>query len=329
MGGSNRRTGGADPCSSFIYSTENPSKKPRLAGRHFFTLALTPRSLGDLPKFPYVGNERATVFAYRHGCRVVWESERECFTNPREDDERRAIKDQSRRSRHRAAFTLGNAECDWLMMTTLTWHDIPPAERVKADLDTFRRAWRKKWQEPLDAWIMEIQERGAPHFHLFHAAGTSFATTAEASPSRDVVRKGKRTRILCGNVSKWISREWLAATGETDDSDALAFCDGGITEFFRTPDAAGRYVAKESCGEKRRQKILPDIYEKGLGRWWWLHKRWYPRCRGVFSADLRNWPWMEPVSFVWDMGHLVEVAHASGRNVRPKKRRTWKNWTPP
>jgi len=288
---------------------------------------LTQREIGSLPDFPYVKNERATVFGYRHGCKVVWESRRESLGNSREDDEQRTIKDQSRRSRHRAAFTFGNAECDWLAMTTLTWHTVPPAERVKADLDKFRRAWREKWQEPLDGWIMEIQKRGAPHFHLFHAAATNFARTAEASPSREVDRKGHPTRILGGNASRWIAREWLTATGEAGDEKAEAFCAGGLTEFFRSPDAAGRYVAKESC--KREQKILPDIYAEGLGRWWWLHKRWQPRCRGVFSADLKNWPWQEPVSFVWDMQHLVDVAHSSGRRAqRPSKRKEWEVWRP-
>jgi len=288
---------------------------------------LTPRTIGVAPDFPYVGNERATVFMFRNGCRVVWETARESHTAQRDDDDERAIKDQSRRSRHRAAFSLGNAECDWLAMTTLTYHQLPPAERVKADLDTFRRSWRAKWEEPLDGWIMEIQERGAPHFHVLHAAGTNFARTALASPSREVDRKGHATRILGGNAAKWISREWLASTGEANDEKARAFCAGGLTEFFRSPDAAGRYAAKESC--KRQQKILPDIYAQGLGRWWFLHKKWKPVCRGVFSADLKNWPWQEPVSYVWDMQHLVEVAHSSGhRTERPHHRRDWKVWRP-
>jgi len=288
---------------------------------------LTPRTIGTTPDFPYVGNERATVFAYRNGCRVVWETRRESHAAERDEDDERAIKDQSRRSRHRAAFSLGNAECDWFAMSTLTYHTLPPASRVKADLDTFRRAWRAKWDEPLDAWIMEIQERGAPHFHVMHAAGTNFARTAKASISYQLVRKGHPTRILGGNAAKWIAREWLAATGESDDAAARAFCAGGLTEFFRSPDAAGRYAAKESC--KRQQKILPDIYAEGLGRWWFLHKKWKPVCRGVFSADLKNWPWKEPVSFVWDMQHLVDVAHASGRRTaRPTHRREWEVWRP-
>lgn len=289
---------------------------------------LTPRTIGTLPDFPYVSNARATVALFRHGCKILWESEREGSAAKREEDDDRQIKDQSRRSRHRAAFTFGNSECDWLCMTTLTWHTIPSPENVKGALDIFRRAWRKKWNEPLDGWIMEIQKRGAPHFHLFHAAGTSFAATAEASPSREVDRRGHATRILGGNVAKWIAREWLLATGEAEDESARAFCNGGLTEFFRSPDAAGRYVAKESC--KREQKILPDIYSEGLGRWWWLHKRWSPRCRGSFSADLLNWPWEEPLSFVWDAQHLVDVAHSSAaRSARPDPiRREWKTWTP-
>jgi len=197
---------------------------------------LTPRTIGTTPDFPYVGNERATVFAYRNGCRVVWETRRESHAAERDEDDERAIKDQSRRSRHRAAFSLGNAECDWFAMSTLTYHTLPPASRVKADLDTFRRAWRAKWDEPLDAWIMEIQERGAPHFHLF----TTFS-------------------IDKGVVARW----WYEIVGSDDERHLRA---GTRIERLRSgKDGVVAYANKYAA--KSEQKEVPPEYTS-VGRFW-------------------------------------------------------------
>lgn len=235
------------------------------------------------------------MFATKHGKRLDVEPR----TSPR------VVRDQSTPSRSRAAFAFGNADCDWLAMTTLTWHNTPSPEHVKSTLEKFRRAWRVRWQEPLDGWIMEMQERGVPHFHLFHALQSRAGSIIAGMPTRIFKRKGRPTEIVGGSFETWVIQTWLACTGEADDLRALAFNRGGIVEIFRTPDAAGRYIAKES--HKRGQKELPPHYAEGLGRWWWMNKRWSPRPVSVHSARMENWPWRVPLARVWDAADLAEV----------------------
>jgi hypothetical protein len=65
---------------------------------------------------------------------------------------------------------------------------------------------------------------------------------------------------------------WIQIVGDTS-REFLDFQNGGITELFRCPDAAGRYVAKE--GGKGAQKEAPYP----ITRWWYLS----PELHGDFS----------------------------------------------
>jgi len=268
------------------------------------TLPIPKRDTGTIPAFDHVQGHRANVVLYRRGARVMFASKYGGH-EPEPREAARVIRDQSTPSRQRAAFAFGNAECDWLAMTTLTWHAEPSPELVKSTLSKFRRAWRGRWLEPLDGWIMEMQERGVPHFHLFHAAQSEAGKIIFGMPRRSVRRKGRQTELVGGSFENWMIQTWLACTGQSSDLDAISFSRGGIVEFFRTPDAAGRYIAKESA--KRGQKELPEVYAAGLGRWWWLNPRWHPRSRSVHSADMTQWPWAVPLARVWESSDLAAV----------------------
>jgi len=263
------------------------------------------RQTGTLPEFEHVLGDRASIVVYKNGARVLFATKhgRRIDQEPRTAP--RVVKDQSNNSRSRAAFAFGNAECDWLAMTTLTWHNVPSPEHVKSTLEKFRRAWRVRWLEPMDGWIMEMQERGVPHFHLFHALQSRVGGIIAGMPTRIFKRKGKKTEIVGGSFENWIVQTWLTCTGESDDLRAIAFNRGGICEIFRTPDAAGRYISKESY--KRGQKELPPHYAEGLGRWWWLAKRWAMLPRSVHDARMVNWPWKVPLARVWNAADLAAV----------------------
>ena len=268
-------------------------------------MSLPKRELGSLPEFDYVLGDRAVIETFKVGARVHFSTKFGKSIDPPAPRPPRIIRDQSTPSRSRAAFTFGNAECDWLAMTTLTWHHAPDSAGVKTALDKLRRAWAVRWCEPMDGWIMEMQSRGVPHFHVFHALQSSAGQIIAAMPTRLVRRKGRPTELVGGSFENWLVQTWLACTGEREDFAALAFQRGGICELFRSPDAAGRYVAKESS--KRHQKDLPEQYAAGLGRWWWLNKRWAPIARARFFARMENWPWSVPMARVWDAKDLSDV----------------------
>jgi len=245
------------------------------------------------------------IEVFKCGARVHFAPKHGRSVKPQPPRAPRVIRDQSTPSRGRAAFAFGNAECDWLAMTTLTWHHAPTSAGVKRALDKLRRAWVVRWGEAMDGWVMEMQARGVPHFHVFHALQGNAGKIIAGMHTRLVRRKGKQTELVGGSFENWVVQTWLACTGEREDSAALAFQRGGIVELFRSPDAAGRYVAKESS--KRAQKELPEEYSAGLGRWWWLNKRWAPIARARHFARMENWPWAVPMARVWNADDLADV----------------------
>lgn len=242
----------------------------------------------------------ASVALYRRGAHIGFVPRDD--PNRPEIPPRGEIQNQSTASRKRAAFALGNAECDWTATSLLTYRHMPPRDKVKRDIDCLRRRWRDRWGEPPDAWVMEIQRRGAPHFHLFHAKQSNFGTACSVACPREVTRSdGKTATILRGGVDHWLVDAWCDITGA--DDTARWFHRQGIIEVMRSPDAAGRYVASEVG--KQHQKKLPARYKEGLGRWWWLAPRWRPRARFAGTIDLTHYPFDFPLSLIWDASDIA------------------------
>jgi hypothetical protein len=262
-------------------------------------LFLSPRDTISFPDFQWVSGSNARFVAYRRGVRVFFDTP-DGDPPPRGDSA--TIMDQSDPSRRRAAFAFLTAECDWLAMTTLTYHADPPggADDVVKHQERLARAFRERWGEPIDGWMKEFQGRGVPHFHLFHAV-ESEAGKAIAAGTRELRDDGRE--VTRGGFDFWIRDTWLKISGQLGDADARWFNARGITEFFETPSGAAAYVAKENA--KREQKVLPEGYGDGIGRWWNLARRWRGRPRHFGDLDMRRWPWEEPCSRVWDSEALL------------------------
>jgi len=115
-------------------------------------------------------------------------------------------------------------------------HAKSPKESKQA-LRNFRKKLVSTYPDVLGGvWILEFQERGAPHYHLWTVHDR---------------------RILQGeweSRSKWVSVNWQRFGG------------GKISNWepTRFPDAAARYAAKE--GSKRFQKDPPEGWPPG--RFW-------------------------------------------------------------
>lgn len=288
------------------------------------------RKPGDPKEWAHVGTERARVSFYHAGAHVRFTSssaERDPDNDKVLRGKRGNIRDQSDISRRRSAFSFGFASVDelrpvrWCAMSTLTFHHIPPREHVKETWAAFRRAWRARWGEPMDAWILEIQERGAPHWHVFHCresiAGGQLGDAIDAGLVATYERDdGSERTVIRSNGARWIESAWLKASGQEWDEAAVAFTDGGLVEPLRSPDAAGRYIAKECA--KRKQKELPAHYADGLGRWWFLAPRWRPQSWAHGEINLDAWPWEVPLSYVWkadDIAGCVDRLALDGKAV--------------
>lgn len=209
---------------------------------------------------------------------------------------RGAIHDLSTRSRLRCAWLLSNAPRAWGAMAVLTFRSQPGDP--KRALKKFVRAFRRHYGDGIQwAWIMEWQARGVIHFHLFFERPWLDSLGYETETVTR--RRGKLTTIVRGDFDEWMQTTWAGATGERH-ADFRRFQAGGIIELLRTPDAAGRYVAKEAG--KRTQKELPAGVECA-GRWWWISPTGKPRPTG--RIELERWPYEKAYKYVFDVADIV------------------------
>lgn len=188
---------------------------------------------------------------------------------------RGCIGDMSAKSRLRAGYRFGNAPRPWGVMVTLTFPDQPAHPK-----EHFAR-WCRRMRDILSpdvqwGWLMEFQTRGVIHFHVFiERDALSRSGLLWPHCIRRVVRHGRATDLVGGRFEYLCVTRWLEELpGRSPDADAFNW--GGIVELLRTPDAAGRYIAKEAG--KRAQKRLPEGVE-AAGRWWWLNPAFPPPVR--------------------------------------------------
>lgn len=154
-------------------------------------------------------------------------------------------------------------------------------------------------------WIMEYQSRGVIHYHLFFERDWFEATgLLDAQHIVTVVRRGRETSIIRGPLDRFFVEAWSAST-RCKDPAFTRFQNGGIVELFRSPDAAARYVAKESS--KKHQKALPAGVDGGR-RWWWASPASKPKATAI--ASLKDWPFSSAYGTVFDKSALADSIHS-------------------
>jgi hypothetical protein len=179
-------------------------------------------------------------------------------------------------------------------MCVLTFESQPssPKSALKQFVRAFTRAsgGKEQW-----AWIMEWQQRGVIHFHLFFSQ--SFISRVGYWTERKE-RHGKTTEIIRGPLDEWIQAEWIKATG-CNSAKFRRFQAGGIVELLRSPDAAGRYVAKEA-GKRTQKRLPPGV--TAAGRWWWISPAGKPIATREITME--RWPFEKAYHHVFDVAEL-------------------------
>lgn len=152
------------------------------------------------------------------------------------------VKAFSRQSRKRMLDfmrSLNRDTCGLPLFVTLTYpgqYSDDPAI-WKRDLDSFRKALRRRYPAAWGPWKLEPQQRGAPHFHL----------------------------LLFGvkHISKhWLSRTWYRIVGSEDEKHLKA---GTQVDRIRSWQGVISYAAKYLGKEL---DWLPESWRQGVGRWW-------------------------------------------------------------
>lgn len=202
---------------------------------------------------------------------------------------------QSWRSRRDLAFLLGNS-AEWDAMATLTFaSDVPPDDAFSA-LKRLRKVWTRAGVETW-AWMREHSQRGRVHFHLFIAAPEVWD-----EPRIRRLRRSGPVDVVCGRIGQAIERAWIRESSRLTPLKAEAirrFHERNTVELLRTPDAAGRYAAKEA-GKAAQKTAGPE----------WAGRRWWGRSESVEAlpigtARLAEWPeGVPPITRLWDRADL-------------------------
>lgn len=124
------------------------------------------------------------------------------------------------------------------LLITLTYPSVYPKDmrEVKRHLHTLGKRCRRLGA--YFAWVLEYQDRGAPHYHL--------------------VARFPQTMCL-KEVQKWVARNWYEVVGSADNSHRLA---GTRTELVKTPETCSWYLSKYLT--KEYQKVVPvDVVNPG------------------------------------------------------------------
>lgn len=218
----------------------------------------------------------------------------------------RTITEWSRKSR--AQMTRCLAELDYrpmfsqegvAAMVTLTypgdWEAVAPTgAAVKAHLQALLKRWARTWQDGATVpvlWKLELQFRGAPHFHLFAVPphGRSPGTCRKDKVACAAAVILGRCDACGGGVTfpTWLSETWAEVVGSDDttrdergttERDRHTAAGTGIDwkegDRCADPKRLALYFTKHggAAGGKEYQHKVPALWldtpDAGPGRWW-------------------------------------------------------------
>lgn len=176
------------------------------------------------------------------------------------------IKEFSRKSRQRLLIRMASidfTEADLPVFLTLTypteWSEDP--RQWKKDLNVFLVALSRKWPEAWGVWKLELQKRGAPHYHLLLWDGPKVEgcwARYDNSGKGRMVPYGRAKSPGNAEVFDWLDDHWAKKHGLTRIEPVMSR--QGVMAY------TGKYLGKVE-GQK-----VPE----GIGRLWGVigGKRW-------------------------------------------------------
>jgi len=142
----------------------------------------------------------------------------------------------------------------------LTYHDQNPTdgEQIKRDLDRFLKSYRRRFPGEGYLWVLEFQNRGVPHFHLF----------LTVMPSREMQKKFARSWVKITNGTN--NQYWFHARRHA---------------WMKWNMDNGKYATKYV--EKQEQKNVPQAFQN-VGRFWGCSRNIHPKPDLFGSAEVAN-----------------------------------------
>ncbi len=184
---------------------------------------------------------------------VVFKRRAKTFPPKAIQGNRSSIYSFSENSKRNLKRTVINSQYEFVSQFCLTFHQYWPADgkELKRMLNTWLTLCRKKIDNFKYIWILEFQERGAPHFHVY--------MNQEVSDS----------------LRYFLAISWCRLTNpKMDDIDLekttqFRFHDHS-KNFIAWDMGSGSYLCKYL--DKERQKDVPECFEN-VGRFWGASRR--------------------------------------------------------
>lgn len=167
------------------------------------------------------------------------------------------IESFSYRSKRRLRLFARNSSHLWKVFIHLTYPKYFPSDgkKVKKNLDNFFKRLRRHCLDIKYLWVIEFQQRGAPHFHV----------------------------VVDQEVNKnWLSQNWYEIVDSKDEKHLRA---GTKVEAVRSKNHAVAYLMKYIG--KLDQKIVPKEYKK-IGRFWSHSAKILEVNEYIVSDSLKN-----------------------------------------
>lgn len=174
----------------------------------------------------------------------------------------------SARSRTNFVLRVMTSRIEFQSLLILSYgRDYPKTgKKVKADLNRFLMALKRRYGGVKYFWFLEFQRRGAPHFNL---------GLTVSSPTRE-------DRVA-------VAKQWARAIGASDFDNVVAVNSHPKQwENFREEGSALRYIIKYAT--KPHQKLVPKDYQD-VGRFWGMSRvqdREEPLVLWGNEADVRE-----------------------------------------
>lgn len=214
------------------------------------------------PLDPEVFNACFPVLAiaiYKAGCKLIRDNLLQSSPSPTERIGRSKIEFLSTRSLSKLAFTVFNTNVTFRSIVTLTYGVNFPIDGVQTrkDRNKFLTAMKRWFPELSYLWVLEFQERDAPHFHILldRAVGGQKEREGMARIWSRIAEREDLQYTSLRDLKARMSRGAVYAVHEHSKA----------WENIRKRDGAKRYIAKYAL--KPRQKIVPTEYGN-CGRFW-------------------------------------------------------------
>ncbi len=222
-------------------------------------------------------------------------------------------------SRRNLIWTMGKIDRDKVMLphfNTLTYgREFPTDGRViKRHLDLFHKRRARRFPGSCAIWKMELQKRGAAHFHLMVFGVERVACKRRASWKRADYKGLLALMKGCDCPVCWTQRTWHAIAGYSSFDQLRA---GTRVEEARTWAGVASYTYKYLGKVVPSTVVLDDTGERvslgACGRWWGVSGR---RFLPVNLVEYR----LTPSGFYTLRRYARRIVQSSGQKKRDRGR---------